>query len=159
MRLRFLPVLVLFLQTKVFAERVWTGISSEKAVPVSCRVISQDENETVLFFRVEGFHSEEVITSRGPASVISCPGMVSSLDPGVPDLPTVTVSLLVPSGMQMKAEVMSASTLDFGGILVAPSKGHLYRDQDPSSVPYTYSPSYDAFGFSRRKLPRFAIPM
>ncbi|MFM2207400.1 MAG: Gingipain precursor [Bacteroidota bacterium] len=69
--------------------------------------------------------------------------MVSVAEAGLPDLPVASVSLIVPEDIDMAAEVISASVREYQDILVAPSRGNLYRTQDPSTVPYLYSEAYD----------------
>jgi hypothetical protein len=143
MRLLFSLFVILVQLRAVAADKQWTAISSEVPVPVTCRVVSQTGGETVLFIRVEGFETREVVTSRGPAVVISCPGMVPMLKSGDPDLPSVVFPLIVPEGIEMKAELISSAFQEFTPISLAPSKGNLYRNQDPEKVPYSYSSAYD----------------
>lgn len=143
MRLVVSTLFILLQLGALAAEKRWTVISSEVPVPVTCRVVSQSGCETVLFIRVEGFETREVATSRGPAVVVSCPGMVPMLKSGDPDLPAVSFPLIVPEGTEMKAELISSAYQEFAPLSVAPSKGNLYRNSDPEQVPYSYSSAYD----------------
>lgn len=137
-----LPALFLLLLMSSVNAATWTGISSDVPAVANCRVISQQGNETVLFIRVEGFHQQAVNTATGAAIVITTPGGKKSLEAGAPDLPRIIAPLVVPKGATMEAEVIGSSFRDFPGLTIAPSKGNLYRDQDPAAVPYTYGKSY-----------------
>ena len=63
------------------------------------------------------------------------------LQTGMPDLPQLTFSLIVPEGVDMKAAVVSSSYTDYN-LSIAPSKGNLKRNIDPSQVPFSYNAAY-----------------
>ena len=44
----------------------------------------------------------------------------------------------------MNVEVISSSFRDYPGMEIAPSRGNLYRNQDPSSIARWYGPAYSA---------------
>jgi hypothetical protein len=144
MKSRLLIFLVTIFPFFTFAATsTWVGISSDVPAKATCQVISQDGAATTLFIRVEGFHQQSVQTPRGAALSISLPGGSALLETGSPDLPKLTVPLIIPPGTEMQAEVISSSYRDFTGMEIAPSKGNLYRDQDPANIPYTYGTVYD----------------
>jgi hypothetical protein len=61
---------------------------------------------------------------------------------GAPDLPQVCRSIIIPDDAAVAVNVVSAAFYEVENTDVAPSKGHLYRDIDPESVPYTFGEAY-----------------
>ncbi|MBD3236800.1 MAG: T9SS type A sorting domain-containing protein [Candidatus Eisenbacteria bacterium] len=65
------------------------------------------------------------------------------LEAGVPELPSVSRSVIIPDRERMQVRVVSTSYQEFSGYDVAPSKGNLSRAIDPASVPYEFGPVYE----------------
>lgn len=158
MKLRLLVTAILLIPIVAFSSTNWVGISSDVPATSTTRVISQQGDETVLFIRVEGFSQQPVMTPRGAAVVLSVPGGSTSLDAAAPDLPKLIAPLIVPPGAEMEAEVISSSFRDFSGMDIAPSKGNLYRDQDPAAVPYSYGTAYANDAFYPGEVARLQAP-
>jgi len=65
------------------------------------------------------------------------------LSKGMPDLPDVRRSVLIPDTAKMDARVISSTFKEFKNILIAPSKGDLPRTINPEYVPYVFDEMYD----------------
>lgn len=156
--IRILFLIGLFPFYSAAASPEWVGITSEAPAPFRATIVSQAEDETVLFFRVEGFSKSEVQTPRGNQVVIQTPGASKHLSSGMPDLPVLTASVIIPDDGVMIAEVVSSSYQEFNNIDIAPSKGNLYRDQDPAQVPYEYSARYSVNAFFPESLAMLRDP-
>ncbi|MRR31569.1 hypothetical protein EG834_14860, partial [bacterium] len=89
-----------------------------------------------------GFDLREVQTPTGPAYIVAVGEGTPLLVSGAPDLPKLTSTLVIPDLAEMKVNVVSSVYRDFTNISIAPSKGVLTRDIDPSTVPYQYGPVY-----------------
>ncbi len=120
----------------------WTSISSREATPAKKILISSDIENSVIRFTLDGFSTTEVNTNLGKALVISLENATPLMKKGAPDLPKLTASLIIPDQASMGIEVISSSYKDFENILIAPSKGNLYRNTDPSTIPYEFGPEY-----------------
>jgi hypothetical protein len=120
----------------------WTNIRSAQPVPGQKILVSSNIDESTIHFRIDGYNTTTVLTPQGPAVVISLDGATQMLLAGAPDLPKMTASVIIPDLAQMKIEVLSADYQDFGNVVVAPSKGNLTRDIDPSGVPYSFGKEY-----------------
>ncbi len=118
----------------------WEGITSVSAEKASCRTVSQSGDETVLFFRIEGFEVRD--DESGAGQRISSPGCATTLEAGAPELPVLSASVIVPEGNDMDVEVISTSYRDYPNMEIVPSRGNLYRNQDPSSVALSRGPVY-----------------
>lgn len=66
---------------------------------------------------------------------------------GAPDLDKLTESVIIPDAGQTNVVVVSARYHDVANVDVAPSKGNLYRDQDPATVPFSYGREYTENAF------------
>ncbi|MCK4302909.1 MAG: right-handed parallel beta-helix repeat-containing protein, partial [Candidatus Eisenbacteria sp.] len=63
---------------------------------------------------------------------------------GLPAIPDVCRSVIVPDDRAMSVSVISESHIDLPSMPIAPSKGPLPPGIDPSTVPYIFDPFYDS---------------
>lgn len=110
-------------------------------------VLRGDDKTTVLQLRVSQYGFDEVETPRGPAKLIHTPNGSSMLQKGSPDVPKFTASLLIPDLSEMEVIVLFSAYKEYKDIDIAPSKGNLYRNTDPESVPYEYGDIYHTNDF------------
>jgi len=125
----------------------WTNIRSGVPLPGQKVLISSNTQSSVIRFSTGGFLSREVNTPQGQAVVISLENATPILLKGTPDLPKMTASVIIPDLANMQIEVLEAVYQDFENIFVAPSKGNLTRDIDPSTVPYEFGREYTINAF------------
>lgn len=118
----------------------------------SVQVESESLAKTTLRLALAGYDQQEVLTSRGKASVISIEHGTPMLQEGMPDLPKITASLLIPADGSSEIRVLESEYQDFPNILVAPSKGNLMRTVDPSAVPFSFASVYEHDAFYPEKL-------
>jgi hypothetical protein len=69
-----------------------------------------------------------------------------TLEEGLPQVPIMAGSVIIPAGAHMELETLQTEYLDLD-MKIAPSKGNLTRDIDPDSVPYRFSDFYTGSGF------------
>lgn len=142
-------LIALFLLTGLFqlSAQNWINLSTATPSAVTTTLISGSEAHSVISVQVPGFNLVPVQTPRGEAFSIQVDGTTPLLEKGMPDLPKVTTSLLIPDQANMEVRVISSSYIDYPFIEIAPSKGNFTRDIDPSTVAYTYGGVYsrDAF--------------
>jgi hypothetical protein len=113
---------------------------------VQVEVLSDSGDRIVLAYSFGGHEAEPVDIGGHEYLLISLPGEPVSMDKGAPALPHVNRSLIIPDDAAMAVQVLSASYEEIP-VKVAPSKGNLYRDLDPATVPYELGQAYgiDAF--------------
>ncbi len=145
---KFIFILSLFaiMASVSFAEGTWIQINSAPAKP---RVILDNSNISTSVFEVKlgGFWKKTVETSQGEAWLIDLGNNVRNLEKGAPDLPYISTSLIIPDMSNMEVEIVSSEFKEFKNVLVAPSKGNLYRDIDPETVPYVFGKVYQRNAF------------
>jgi hypothetical protein len=126
----------------------WTGIRSDRPTPGQKLLVSSNIDQSTIHFKTDGFFTSQAFsTQNGPALVISLEGATPILRKGAPDLPKMTASVIIPDLANMKVEIVNADYRDFENIFVAPSKGNLTRDIDPSTVPFEFGREYSTNAF------------
>lgn len=120
----------------------WIGIHSDKPVSAISTLISGSPSGSVVSFTVNGFNINPVSTPRGDAFTITVPGGTPIMAKGMPDLPKLTASLIIPDQAEMQVRVVSSEFIDYPFMDVAPSKGNFTRDIDPASVAWEYGRAY-----------------
>lgn len=62
---------------------------------------------------------------------------------GMPDLPSICRSIIIPDDARMDVRIISTEYQDFEGIAIAPSKGVIPRYLDPELIPYEFGEVYE----------------
>lgn len=155
---RFFMLIGMMAAIVVTSTGQWVPAGSETPAPASIVLVSSNIESSTVHITLEGFYQKEVITPRGPAMILSVGESSPILEKGSPDLARLAASLIIPDRALMQLEVISASYREFPHVNVAPSKGNLTRDTDPSDVPYTYGSPYLSDQFYPGKLADMADP-
>jgi PKD repeat protein len=121
----------------------WVGIHSSIPVPAKTTLSFSNIDRSVVHFSIDGFSLKEVQTPRGAAYIINTGKSTPILTAGAPDLPKLTTSLIIPDMAEMGVKVVSSAFKDYENMEIAPSKGVIMRDVDPSTVPYQYGEQYN----------------
>ena len=137
-----LSILILLLNVMLVSATGWVNIRSASSSPASVNLVSSDINTSVVHFSVNGFYLNTVQTPRGTAYTVSVGDATPVLIKGAPDLPKLAASVIIPDMARMDVEVISSDFIDYPGMEIAPSKGNIYRNTDPASVPYEYGKEY-----------------
>ena len=139
---KLFTISILFLAMFQAIAAEWTNIRSEFPTPAQKTLISSNIDNSTIRFSLDGFLYQEVMTPLGAAMVIGLEDATPIMLKGAPDLPKLTASVIIPDLALMQVEVIEASYQDFENIFIAPSKGNLTRDIDPSTVPFEFGAQY-----------------
>jgi hypothetical protein len=120
----------------------WVTLGGNEGAGVEVRLVEETAGRIVLDYTIPGFYAEAVQIGTGTYYAISLPGEGRFLDRGLPGLPRVTRSLIIPDAAQMTVHLLESDVVELRGYPVAPSKGDLLRTVDPSAVPYAFDPIY-----------------
>lgn len=146
-RLRWVVVLL------VFAGFGWAWADEA----VSVQVLSDDGRRTVLEFRINSFEVRPA-PALGPEYVeIVLPGEALELTAGVPALPHVTRSVIIPDDSAVEVVTLASSFHDTL-TRVAPSKGRLTWNDDPARIPYRFGAAYQTDAFFPGKVVSLGAP-
>lgn len=148
MKIKQTLIALLFLSfiAPVFGQN-WIDLGSAQPAPVVTTLVSGSESHSIISVQVPGFSLNPVQTPRGEAFYINVDGATPLLEKGMPDLPKVTTSLLIPDKAHMEVKIVSSAYIDYPYMDIAPSKGNFTRDIDPASVAYTYGSAYERDAF------------
>lgn len=105
-------------------------------------LVSSEPQETIMRLDLEGVAFHPVATTLGEAMLVSFEDGVPRLQAGAPDVPHYALSLMLPATGNMEVEILGSEYQDFPNVLLAPSKGNLLRNVNPSEIPYAYGPEY-----------------
>ncbi|MEI7895504.1 MAG: C25 family cysteine peptidase [bacterium] len=125
----------------------WTPIGNALPAPARISLVSSSVDRSTVHFSLQGFNMREVNTPNGAAFIVELENSTPMLDAGAPDLPKLTASLAIPDQAGMGVRVAGSKYRDFPGMTIAPSKGVIMRDIDPSTVPYSFGSAYSADQF------------
>jgi hypothetical protein len=96
---------------------------------------------------VGDLRSKTVATPQGNMQIIQVEQGTPVLKAGAPDLPRLAFSLIIPTDKASKLTVVESEYTDIPNVRVAPSKGKLYRNQQPADVPYVFGDVYQKNAF------------
>lgn len=136
-------ILTMFCTGMLFAQQ--QSLNARQAEPV-CTLISSDETETVVLFQFANPVFRDVNTSQGVKQLVSMPGTSPVQTKGEPAVLKYARSLIIPDHAHMSVEVLSVEYEEYAGMELAPSKGNIYRDIDPASVPWEWGRTYSENG-------------
>jgi hypothetical protein len=109
-------------------------------------LLESDGQRSVLEVTVGGFEATPVDIDGATYYTITLPdGSVQQMA-GMPALPDVRRSLIIPDDREMTVTLQAESHIDLPDMPVAPSKGNLPRTIDPATVPYTFDAFYQGAG-------------
>lgn len=132
--------------------REWKSITSGTPQATRIEVLSSTAGQTTLHYQLPGFYLQPVTTPAGEAFIVQAGEMTSILEPGSPDLPKAASSLVISDLSGTEVRILSSSYTDFIGIFIAPSKGVIMRDTDPSTLPFQFGKVYNSDAFFPGKL-------
>ncbi|MCF8332487.1 MAG: T9SS type A sorting domain-containing protein [Bacteroidales bacterium] len=119
----------------------------------SFEIISRNSNELIVKVKVNDFRLQAV---KSPEMLGYLPDLedgAHSLNKGFPDLQHLTASF-IKKGQEVQVSIIDQKVKKFSDIEILPSKGNLYRDQNPSEIPYQKGNIYKIDSFYPRKIVR-----
>lgn len=130
----------------LFALLLLAGMTAQ-AVAQNATLIADDHDGIVVRFDFSDPQFHEVETENGVAILPRVADDTPLLRAGAPDVSKVDATLMIAAQSGTALEVLEVEYVEFTDMDVAPSKGNLYRNVDPSEVAYAEGPVYseDAF--------------
>lgn len=97
-----------------------------------------------LRFELGDYQYKTIQTSRGPEIQVLAKGGTPILKAGAPDLPKFSRSVIIPDLASYQVDVVSSNSSEIENIQIAPSKGNLIRNIDPSTVAFNQGAIYQS---------------
>ena len=134
----------------VIAVLCWVTIGSASWVPfgptpedgAEISLLSTDAVHSTIEVRLHGLQTETVDILGTLSIALSVPGTPMIMERGFPEVPMIRQALAIPDQGHVVVEVIEIETRDILIDVVKPSKGHITRNIDPATVPYTFNDIY-----------------
>ncbi|MFY8187748.1 MAG: C25 family peptidase propeptide domain-containing protein [Flavobacterium sp.] len=107
---------------------------------------------------MEQFDFKDVETQSGLQKTITASNLSAMMKADAPDLPKLATALIIPDQALMEFEILNSTFLDYPEVVIAPSKGNLSRQVNPSTVPFKYGRAYETDAFYPNQLAQFDSP-
>ncbi|MCB5271801.1 MAG: C25 family cysteine peptidase [Candidatus Cloacimonetes bacterium] len=151
-RTLFLIALMIIMITSLFAERISLGSDGN-----SLQVLQSTTQETILQYQIQHFDTQEVQIRGSSWHHITLPKEGITQDKGLPALPVFNRSITIDGMGKMKLEIFDIEYTDLK-LPIAPSKGVIYRNIDPATVPYEFDPIYQGNSFYPEQIASLSEP-
>jgi len=113
-----------------------------KSNKTKINLVSSNVHVTTLDFSFYDYQLEEVLIEDELYHKVSIDGGTQFLSKGNPHIPKISTSIMIPDFSNMKIEIIYSEYVDVNNINIAPSKGNITRDVDPSTISYEFNDSY-----------------
>ncbi len=148
----FFSAFMLISGSIAFAEKInigkeWTDV----------KVLSSRDDSCTIDVTIGNFERKEVFIGNQKYYSITLPGETSTKEKGSPELPKISRSISIPDRSGASAEVMDAQYFDYK-IQIAPSKGIVYRNDDPTKIPFSFNDHYKNNRFYPARIVRLGKP-
>jgi hypothetical protein len=109
---------------------------------VSVQIVQNDAQRIVIRFRIGDAVTRPITIDGEPWQTLALDDEPTRHEQGSPALPTIARSVAIPDDAHMEVRVLHTRHHDVHNIRIAPSRGLIWRTDDPSSVPYTFGTAY-----------------
>jgi hypothetical protein len=131
----FALLIILTLPSIILAQ-----LSSPKGIQAN--ILSSTSTSTTIEFILNDYDELTVVADGTESIFFSIPGGVWLMEKGMPQLPIHRSSIIIPDLAAMNFNIISAEYTEIETLPVMPSKGHITRDIDPSTVPFIFDDFY-----------------
>ncbi|MCK4410511.1 MAG: hypothetical protein KAW67_10510, partial [Candidatus Eisenbacteria sp.] len=97
---------------------------------------------TVIDYELGGFTTDTVEIAGKIYHTVALGGESQILVKGLPELPNVARSIVIPDDAEMSVRVISSHYVEYHDIDVAPSKGEIPRTTNPATIPHEFGSFY-----------------
>jgi gingipain R len=119
-----------------------------QAQEVQYTLISQTTSEVVIRVDFPNYYEAIPVEVNGETMYKLAMGNAYPMEElGAPELLKSATSIIVPEGAQPTVSILESNFILVSNFNLAPSKGRLYRDIDPSTIPYVKGDQYLVNGF------------
>ena len=131
-RLKYLVVLFVLILSA-------TAISAQT---IRFSLLSSSSQEAVVRVDFGSYHTENVMVNGEMMQTLHAENNYPMQEVGQPELLQSAFSLIIPEGSDPVIEILDSQFSEIENFALAPSKGKLYRNQDPATVAYTKGEAY-----------------
>lgn len=122
------------------------------------KLINETAQEIQLQVNIDDYQLTTVDINGEKWSRLTIPDGSVLMEAGSPELPKWAVSVQIPDFSSWRAEIVSSEYIELQNIKIAPSKGNLTRNINPSDIPFTFGPAYSQNEFYPESLTKLGDP-
>ncbi|MFH2143379.1 MAG: C25 family cysteine peptidase, partial [Bacteroidota bacterium] len=131
-----------FIFTLLFFTFAFSFLQARNVKDYDVRYNQVLSNEFTIDFTVNKYNIEAVEKNGVTYSMLNFNGGVNSTKKGWAELPFLSASVQLPNNKNVSIEILDMQYQDFDlNYPMLPSRGSLYRNQDPSTIPYEIDPA------------------
>ncbi len=97
----------------------------------------------VLKFELPDYSVNDVIVNGEKCQSVVASGAAYLSEKGVPQLPNFAQSIIIPGNTAVGLEIVNISCREISVDKIVPSKGVIYRNQNPANIPYVFGEVYN----------------
>lgn len=105
-------------------------------------LVNQRGNETVLSFQLSEYEIKSKVINGEECNYIAVPELCYVHEKGYPQMPRFSKSIIIPNNSAMGLDIVNVNYKEFKVNRMVPSKGVIYRNQNPADVPYAFGSIY-----------------
>jgi hypothetical protein len=120
-------------------------------------IIESNQNLTRIHYSLGDFTEENIRINGQEYYRIVLGDEPNIMERGMPDLPFVCRSLIIPDNAKMEVRVTESRSIDYQ-IPIAPSRGFISRSVNPDDVPYEFSQAYGLNEFYPHNIAELGSP-
>lgn len=141
--------ILLFIMTLTFGF-LYAGNENDRPF----RIISKSKGKLVVKVKLQDYQLKPVRIDDRVEFLPGIPGGAKRLERGSPELPHLATSLIMES-KQVKVDILNKKEKVINDIDILPSKGNIYRNQDPMDKDYVYGRVYSKDKYFPGKITQF----
>jgi hypothetical protein len=111
---------------------------------MTVNVLHSSFESTTVEFSFDGYNQHDININGKSCISLDVPGMVWLMGKGLPQLPISRKSIVISDRGGINYRVISREIVERTTGTIMPSKGHILRDKDPNSIPYTFDKFYNS---------------
>ena len=105
-------------------------------------LVDERGGEIILNFTLPQYDVSDVVVNGEVCNFIRVPGSIYPAEKGFPNLPRISGSLVIPNNAAMGLEIVDIQYKEVNVKRIMPSRGRIYRHQDPEDIPYSFGKIY-----------------
>lgn len=117
-------------------------VFSSYAQSVNTRIISQSENSLTINYQFTSYTLEKHLVFGETTYIPLIDEGTLLLEQGSPEVSKFTTAIQTPKDSELNIEVIHEDFIDIEDVVITPSKGNLYRNEDPNMVDYEFGSKY-----------------
>lgn len=152
-----LSILIFLVSLNSFSQK-WISVNSNFKAENKIELVKQTYNESILDVSINAYNLQTVQTPNGTEYIVNSKNAVTMQIKSSPNLPKLSKSLVIDNNKKMQVEFFDLQYTEIKNIKIAPSKGVITRDIDPSTVAYEYGNDYSLNQFFPKEIASISKP-